>query len=165
MAKYFKFKNKEYRADYSLSELLNQRELLTLSLKEWKELLQIKDGHYSYQTLKVILLALIDYYDKSQEVNAFYYKDTPQWLDKNTRIGLQNLINCGATSVTVQLSPDLVDIDAAQLHSFLNNLEVYAGACFSTTARHKQAIKNLNSEEDLLNYDFKTGYPLKLVLA
>lgn len=144
----------------SLHQLLER--YLDLTLSEWQNLLIEKDGVcYDYQ-LKEILLAKIENQDKS--VNGFYYGDNKKWLDKNTRIGLVNLINCGAESVTVQLDDELVDITASDLKTFLNKLEVYAGKCFATTAKHKQAAYQLKTREEILNYDYTSGYPDKIRL-
>ena len=123
-----------------------------------------KDGVCYEFTLITILIALIKHYDKSINVNSFYYKDKQEWLDKNTRLGLQNLINSGADNITIQLKDSIVDIKAAKLKEFLNQLEVYAGKCFSVTAKHLEDIKQLNTVDNLINYDFKSGYPLKITL-
>ena len=148
----------------SLEQMLEQEEFLQLPLSKWYEMMKDKDGVCYEFTLIAILIALIKYYDKSDSVNSFYYKDKQEWLDKNTRLGLQNLINSGANNITIQLKDQIVDIKATKLKEFLNQLEVYAGKCFSVTAKHLEAIKQLNTIDELINYDFKSGYPLKITL-
>ena len=150
--------------ELTLDLMLEQEELLQLPLSKWYEMIKEKDGVCYEFTLITILIALIKHYDKSINVNSFYYKDKQEWLDKNTRLGLQNLINSGADNITIQLKDSIVDIKAAKLKEFLNQLEVYAGKCFSVTAKHLEAIKQLNTVDDLINYDFKSGYPLKITL-
>lgn len=148
----------------SLNNMLEREDLLALPLYKWKELLIEKDGVcYDFQ-LKDILQAKLTSYDKSIDVNSFYYKEDKKWLDKNTRIGLQNLINCGAQTITIQLDSELLDISADKLKEFLNKLEVYAGKCFATTAKHRMAINQLESIEELINYDFTANYPKKIRL-
>lgn len=148
----------------SLNNMLEREDLLALPLSKWKELLIEKDGVcYDFQ-LKDILQAKLTSYDKSIDVNSFYYKEDKKWLDKNTRIGLQNLINCGAQTITIQLDSELLDISADKLKEFLNKLEVYAGKCFATTAKHRMAINQLESIEELINYDFTANYPKKIRL-
>lgn len=148
----------------SLNNMLEREDLLALPLSKWKELLVEKDGAYFDFQLKEILLAKLNAYNKSPEVNSFYYGEDKEWLDKNTRVGLQNLINCGADTITLQLKKELLDISAEELKSFLNKLEVYAGKCFATTAKHQQAISQLYSTEDLVNYDYTANYPKKIRL-
>lgn len=150
--------------ELTLDSMLEQEELLQLPLSKWYEMIKEKDGVCYEFTLITILIALIKYYDKSINVNSFYYKDKQEWLDKNTRLGLQNLINSGADNITIQLKDSIVDIKATKLKEFLNQLEVYAGKCFSVTAKHLEDIKQLNTVDNLINYDFKSGYPLKITL-
>ena len=150
--------------ELTLDLMLEQEELLQLPLSKWYEIIKEKDGVCYEFTLITILIALIKYYDKLVNVNSFYYKDKQEWLDKNTRLGLQNLINSGADNITIQLKNSIIDIKATKLKEFLNQLEVYAGKCFSVTAKHLEAIKQLNTVDDLINYDFKSGYPLKITL-
>ena len=148
----------------SLNNMLEREDLLALPLSKWKELLIEKDGACFDFELREILLAKLKAYNKSSEVNSFYYGEDKEWLDKNTRIGLQNLINCGADIITLQLKKELLDISAEELKLFLNKLEVYAGKCFATTAKHQQAINQLYTTEDLINYDFTANYPKKVRL-
>ena len=150
--------------ELTLDSMLEQEELLKLPLSKWYEMIKEKDGVCYEFTLSTILIALIKYYDKSINVNSFYYKNKQEWLDKSTRLGLQNLINSGADNITIQLKDSIVDIKAAKLKEFLNQLEVYAGKCFSVTAKHLEDIKQLNTVDNLINYDFKSGYPLKITL-
>lgn len=150
--------------ELTLDSMLEQEELLQLPLSKWYEMIKEKDGVCYEFTLITILIALIKHYDRSINVNSFYYKDKQEWLDKNTRLGLQNLINSGADNITIQLKDSIVDIKAAKLKEFLNQLEVYAGKCFSVTAKHLEDIKQLNTVDNLINYDFKSGYPLKITL-
>ena len=150
--------------ELTLDSMLEQEELLQIPLSKWYEINKKKDGVCYEFTLITILIALIKHYDKSINVNSFYYKDKQEWLDKNTRLGLQNLINSGADNITIQLKDSIVDIKAAKLKEFLNQLEVYAGKCFSVTAKHLEDIKQLNTVDNLINYDFKSGYPLKITL-
>ena len=51
---------------------------------------------FSLDETKDILQDKLTSYDKSINVNSFYYKEDKKWLNKDTRIGLQYLINCGA---------------------------------------------------------------------
>ncbi len=150
--------------ELTLDSMLEQEELLKLPLSKWYEMIKEKDGVCYEFTLSTILIALIKYYDKSINVNSFYYKNKQEWLDKSTRLGLQNLINSGADNITIQLKDSIVDIKATRLKEFLNQLEVYAGKCFSVTAKHLEDIKQLNTVDNLINYDFKSGYPLKITL-
>ena len=43
-------------------------------------------------------------------------------------------------------------------------IEVYASACFDNTAKHKANVMALDSIEEVMSYDYTTGYPDKLNL-
>ena len=41
---------------------------------------------------------------------------------------------------------------------------MYAGKCFAVTAKHYSDLQQVYKVEDLLNYDYTTGYPDKITL-
>ena len=46
--------------------------------------------------------------------------------------------------------------------SLLSALEMYALECFNVTAAHKKSVSELDNIEEVLTYDYKSGYPEKL---
>ena len=44
----------------------------------------------------------------------------------------------------------------------LQQIELYALACYNTTQGHIKAINQLETKEEIEAYNFKTGYPGKL---
>lgn len=146
----------------NLLHLLEREELLQLPLSAWKELLLLKDNYVSNNSLFTILNKKIDQFDSSLEVNSFIFNDNYLWLDKATRVGLVNLVNSSVDNVILALGDQLLTIPVDVAKQFLAALEVYAGKCYVNTARHKMAIKELKSQDELINYDYTTGYPEKL---
>ena len=146
----------------TLKSMLSREELLQLPMKTWVELLNLKDGRYYLSTLLTIIEALIKAYDKSSNVNSFYYKGKEYWLDKNTRVGLQNLANCSSDNMSLVLGDTIVELSIDKAKSFLSKLEEYAGKCYINTTKHLLAIKDFKTVEDVINYDYTTGYPDKL---
>ena len=53
-------------------------------------------------------------------------------------------------------------MDCDKAIQLLSALEMYALECFNVTAAHKKAVIELTDIEDVLAYDYKTGYPEKL---
>lgn len=151
---------KEATLDY-IHKLFN---CCVLTTKQWQSLLLYRYGYCDLITLRREVKKVIQYYDQSEYVNSFYYNDNQYWLSKDTRIGLIRLLDSGATEVTLQLSDIYVTIKAAKLRDFLNKLEVYAGQCFTATAKHIQEVNGCTTIEDLLNIDYTKDYPEKLVL-
>ena len=149
---------------YTLDEIFNIYKELFPTNKQWSEILIAREGVLNFFSLKNILKKSIVYYDTSKYVNSFYYQDKQYWLSKDVRIGLFRLIDSGAKQITLQLNDNYLIISSDKLKEFLNQLEVYAGKCFSITAEHLQNIKQLSTIEELLKYDYTAKYPNKVIL-
>lgn len=149
---------------YTLDEIFNIYKELFPTNKQWSEILIAREGVLNFFSLKNILKKSIVYYDNSKYVNSFYYQDKQYWLSKDIRIGLLRLIDSGAEQITLQLNDNYLIISPDKLKEFLNQLEVYAGKCFATTAYHLQNLKQLSTIQDLLNYDYTVKYPNKITL-
>ena len=109
------------------------------------------------------LIEEITDYDKSDNVNTFYYKGEQAWLDKTTRIGLVNsttlLKNSGEETAPLWLNNKLFTLPCDEILSLLNKLELYTIKCTNVTNQHKANVLALTSIQD---YDYTIDYPLKL---
>lgn len=150
--------------DDSLKTLLTQGELLQLPMVVWEEIFKLKDGMCSNNLMSQVLEASIRAYDKSLNVNSFYFKEKEYWLDKATRVGLQNLANCCPDNISLVLEDTIVTLSPDKAIEFLSQLEIYAGQCFVTTAKHILTLKKLKTVQDIINYDYTVGYPNKITL-
>lgn len=148
----------------SLKSLLTHKELLTLPLKVWKDIFEQKDGVCYFNMMLQVLQATIETYDKSSSVNSFYYNNKEYWLDKSTRVGLQTLANSSSDSMSLVLGSNIIELELSKAKEFLSQLEVYAGKCYINTTKHLLAIKNLKTIEDIIKYDYTSGYPDKITL-
>lgn len=131
-------------------------------LSVWNELLIKKDGHTSEFALREILKKQISDYDISDNVNSFIIGGQNYWLDKATRVGLQQLVNSSENEVSLVLFDQVLTIPKDIASGLLAQLEVYAGQCYLQTAKHQLAIKELQTIDDLISYDYTKGYPDKL---
>ena len=108
----------------------------------------------------------INHYDSSDEVNIFYIQGLPVWLDKVTRAGLKLRFEAelamkeenttlwyGNQSFTLQLNMAI---------QMLYAIEVYASKCYDNTQKHLVNVEKLETLEEIMEYDYKTGYPEKL---
>lgn len=152
-------------ATSTLSQLLKRKDLLELPLEIWRELIMKKDKVCFHETLLKILDAKIVDYDTSTNVNAFIVGNNKYWLDKFSRVSLQHLVNCSKDKVSVVLGNDILEVPVSVAADFLSRLEVYAGQCYLVTAKHRLNIKELQTIEDLVNYDYTKGYPDKVIFA
>lgn len=158
------FNNKEIFVEQrsSIKQMLKNPSLLELSLPQWRELLIEKDGTCSENILRQILQTKITAYDQSSEVNGFYINEMVFWLDKATRVGLAHLADCTNGDMSLVLGTVVIQINSAVAKELLAQLERYAAECYLVTAKHLLAINELQTVEELINYDYTKGYPEKL---
>jgi hypothetical protein len=108
-------------------------------------------------------LSCIRRYDVSDNVNIFYIDEYATWLDKDTRVGLDNLIKkqkeAGATETTLWLAGVSFVIEIDHAIDLLRQLEIYAGQCYNKTEEHKAAVLATTTIAGVENYDYTTGYP------
>ena len=105
-------------------------------------------------------------YDKSIDVNSFFINGVQSWIDRDTRASVAYSTNIrlrnGFESTTLWLNGVPFEIQCQLLIQLLDSLEIYALDCYNVTEQHKQNIMNLQTYNDVINYDFTVGYPEKL---
>lgn len=130
------------------------------------ELAKATGGMDALETVKAQMLMEIDAYDTSSAVNGFLLNGQRMWLDKATRVGLMNSTNIaksmGETTTTLWLGGAQMTVSCDKAIQLLSALEMYALQCYNVTAQHKAAVEGLSSIEEVLEYDFKAGYPEQL---
>lgn len=149
-------------SSYTLNEIFELFKDQQLTSQEWAEILKAREGKLNFSSLYDILKKNISYFRIKSKY--FTYKGNQYWLDKDTRIVLIRLIDSGTEQVTLQLGDNYITITSDKLKTFLNQLEVYAGQCFTAEAQHLQNLNKLTTKDELLSYDYTTGYPSKITL-
>lgn len=106
-------------------------------------------------------------HDSSPEVNGFYIEDQELWLDKATRVGLKLRFDAeiasGQTNTTLWYEGTPFNLELANAVQMLNAIELYASACYDNTQRHIATVKSMEMIDDIKHYDYRTGYPNKLI--
>lgn len=157
-----------------------------ISLAYWQELIEgnstgkmiveneegypvLVDYKASIDEIRAQKLAELRAYDASEEVNQFSINDVTGWLNKNTRVGLMNSIaverEIGRTETNIWLGDALFVLTIEKAIDMLQQVELYALACYSVTQGHIRTINQLDTKEEIAAYDFRTGYPGKLNFA
>ena len=139
-----------YRFDFGLGTLLPSK------IKNLEE--------YVLRRIKDIIIDKITKYDVSENVNLFYLQGNPMWLNDIKRTSLIKSTNIRKSqgAITTVLWDDYnnkYDIPVDMALNMLNTLEMYALDCYNMTAQHKKNISEMDSIEDVLNYDYMAGYP------
>ena len=118
------------------------------------------------QRSKETVFAAIEAYDTSSAVNGFMLNGQHVWLDKATRVGLMNSTSIakamGKTTTTLWFGRMNIEMNCDKAIDLLSALEMYALECFNVTAAHKKAVAELNTVEEVLEYDYTNGYPEQL---
>lgn len=113
-------------------------------------------------------MALQDLYvfDSSDRVNGFYLNNELVWLDKLTRMSLMYSVKiekeAGKLMSTLWINDRPYTVSCEVAIALLSELELYAIECFNKTSEHKLMIKSLTTIDEVLDYDFMSGYPDRL---
>jgi hypothetical protein len=108
----------------------------------------------------------IEMYDSSSEVNEFYIQEIPVWLDKSTRSGLMLRFNSELAmkkeNTTLWYNGNSFTLPLNNAIQMLYALEVYASECYDNTQAHLAAVEKLETLDEILEYNYRVGYPEKL---
>lgn len=108
----------------------------------------------------------IEAYDTSSSVNSFTLGGKQMWLPKETRVGLVNSITiekaAGKETTTLWFDGEKYELPVDDALQMLSALELYALDCYNVTAAHKANVMALESVDDVVAYDYESGYPEKL---
>lgn len=137
------------------------------SMEEIKEICEGL-GADPLEYMRKAMLSYIEKYDISSSVNGFELNGMQTWLDKATRVGLVNSINVtqreGGQKIELWIGNYKLELDCNKAIELLSKIEMYAMNCFNVTALHKKQVSEFSNIEDFLNYDYKSGYPDKLII-
>lgn len=154
-----------------------------ISIEYWQELLEgnsagklivensegypiLTDYELTIDEIRAQKLAELRVYDSSDSVNQFSIGSVSGWLGKSTRVGLMNSIaverEIGRTETNIWLGNTQFVLTIEKAVDILQQVELYALACYSVTQGHIRAINQLDTKEEIAVYDFRTGYPGKL---
>lgn len=107
-------------------------------------------------------------YDSSDKVNRIIFRGEQIWLDKATRNGLLMRLSAeqqaGIKTTTLWYgNSKSYTLDVEDAVTMLYAIERYASQCYDNTQRHHKAITGLATIEEVVDYDYTTGYPEILV--
>lgn len=113
-----------------------------------------------------MVLRAITAYDSSANVNGFTIQGRRLWLDRNTRAALMRRFEAekasGVKKTTLWYGEGKFDMPVDTAIQMLNAIEIYACKCFDVTAAHKAKVSELATIDEVIGYDYKTGYPEQL---
>lgn len=111
----------------------------------------------------------IDNYDASSNVEEFTINGNPMWLGHELRQQIRTSADAyealGYETMTKVFNGVEFTFPIEQWRQMLNALEVYAAEALNATERHKNAINLMDNIQDVIDYDYTTGYPMKLAFG
>lgn len=118
------------------------------------------------EAAKAEKLLQIDNYDASPNVEEFTINGNPMWLGHELRQQIRTSADAyealGHETMTKVFNGVEFTFPIEQWRQMLNALEVYAAEALNATERHKNNINAMDNIQDVIDYDYTTGYPLKL---
>ena len=131
-----------------------------------KEIIEMVIMDENINLIRQMKLNEIDDYDKSNNVNSFLLNGINVWVDRETRVSLMSTTKIkqelGINETTIWSENLHVTLPCNMVINMLSTLEIYAYDCFNKTAEHKLKVNELQSVEEIKQYDITTGYPEKL---
>lgn len=114
------------------------------------------------------ILDCITEYDESTYVNGFILGGVELWKDRDDRTALERAVDKweAAGHDTYVLCDDAIgeiEIPISTMRQIFSEVELYAIKCMQVTFEHKQAVKQLQSINELMVYPYTSGYPDKPV--
>lgn len=107
-------------------------------------------------------------YDSSDAVNSFSLNGLSVWINREDRIGTRRAIELdianGQTDSEIWLNGFKLVVNSQLALRLLDAVGHYAYKAYNVTQEHIAAVKGLQSVEAVQGYDYKKGYPDKLVL-
>lgn len=118
-------------------------------------------------------IAEIEAYNSSEEVNGFNIvmngATVSAWIEpdkrSNYRGSLEDCELLGKTDIEVPIAGMLIPMTVADARVKLAQVQLYADRCTIVTEGHKYAINALDTVEAVEAYQYKSGYPERLVFT
>lgn len=114
----------------------------------------------------------IEEYDNSKNVNSFTVvlgedNAIEHWLTPDQRANYKNSVDAAKLIGLEELHPIFdgiqLTISTSTAELALAQIQLYADRCYIATETHKTEVNNLETIEDVDNYDITSGYPEKLI--
>lgn len=97
--------------------------------------------------------------DASTEVNAFILGGHTIWIDPYRRANYYRAIEAKRKQGAGTVAIDHIELPIEMAAAALDAIEAYAADCKTVTDSHEDAIRQLETAEEIEAYDITVGYP------
>jgi hypothetical protein len=113
------------------------------------------------------VLGEIAEFDTSDAVNSFTLGEVETWLNRDDRVCLMHSLEVsqlkGETTYGLCVEGvGVVTLPILTIKGMLDDIEFYAIQCYKVTFLHKEAVMALTDPQEIVDYDYREGYPEKL---
>lgn len=140
----------------------------TLKSNGYEQVEEVQTEEQLLQTAIDAKVSEIKEYDSSDAVNSFSLNGLSVWINREDRIGTRRAIELdianGLTDSEIWLNDFKLVVNSQLVLRLLDAVGHYAYKAYNVTQEHIAAVKGLQSVEAVQGYDYKKGYPDKLVL-
>lgn len=136
------------------------------ALEVWNKKLEVIEVDTIEETRQKKLQELYEY-NNGDEVNSFSFMDRRMWVSLSERIAFRQAVEAklalGIESITLPIDGLMsTPLPCATVKTMLDRLEVYASDADTRIKYHESAIRELKTEEEINNYNYKEGMPSPL---
>ena len=119
------------------------------------------------QRAKSNKLMELNNYDNSSAINEFVINEELRtWFTPEQRANYKNSIDSAKLlnieSLQLLVDNNLLEIPTYKAEKLLAMIQLYADTCYIVTKQHEQRISQLETLQEVEEYDFTAGYPEKL---
>lgn len=140
----------------------------TLKANGYEQVEEVQTEAQKLQAAIDAKISEIKAYDCSDAVNSFSLNGLSVWINREDRIGARRAIELdianGKTDSEIWLNGFKFVVNSQLALRLLDEVEHYAYKAYNVTQEHIEAVKGLQSVEAVKGYDYKKGYPDKLIL-
>ena len=126
----------------------------------------LKYSPNSIESQRRLLVECISAYDKSSHVDGFTISGVKLWLDSEMRGKVrENLEHCdrkGMERTVLRIGGMSFPVSVADGWEMYYAVVGYACECWNVTEGHLASVSQLESIEEIMEYDYTIGYPSKL---
>jgi hypothetical protein len=136
-----------------------------------KEVFDMQLTPLPVRTLKQAIwekIAEIDRYDNSDAVNSFLFAGQSCWINAQERATYNASIQAaellGESEIEIPIAGQFIVMSVVNAKGFLALIQRYADKAAIVTGKHKYAVSQLTSIEEVDAYDYTVNYPEKVIL-
>lgn len=115
------------------------------------------------QSAKELKIREIEAYDVSNEVNVFYYNESPMWLSREERIVIKDRFmrekEQGVSTTNLNYMGNAISVTPDLGIALVDKVSAYADKCFDAKWANINTVNALEDIDEVKNFDVSTNYP------